>query len=117
MARLLQAHCRALTPDPHPSTPPPPQQHHSNHQSCASSIHSCQSLPVLLRVVEGRLARTTDADALLSAAFKGVGRFGSAHVEAVRGRVQLVVQRQISAARARLAVLVGQNPQPPPRMA
>lgn len=87
-------------------------------KSCASSIHSCQSLPVLLRVVEGRLARTTDADALLAAAFKGVGRFGSAHVEAVRGRVQLVVQRQISAARARLAVLVGRDPSPPtPRTA
>ncbi|KXZ46574.1 hypothetical protein GPECTOR_42g784 [Gonium pectorale] len=61
---------------------------------CASSIQSCTNLETLCRVLEGRLARTTDADALLSVAFKGLGSLSGSTVDAARARAMSHVQNQ-----------------------
>ncbi|KAG2434481.1 hypothetical protein HYH02_012310 [Chlamydomonas schloesseri] len=61
---------------------------------CTSSIQSCTSMEVLCRVVEGRLSRCTDADALLAIAFKGVGSLSGASVDTIRARVLAAAQQQ-----------------------
>ncbi|GFR45366.1 hypothetical protein Agub_g6741 [Astrephomene gubernaculifera] len=61
---------------------------------CGSSIQSCTTMPVLCRVVEGRLARHSDADALLSVAFKGLGSLSGSNVDSIRNRVLANMQSQ-----------------------
>ncbi|KAG2426053.1 hypothetical protein HXX76_013243 [Chlamydomonas incerta] len=65
---------------------------------CTSSIQSCTSMDVLCRVVEGRLSRCTDADALLAIAFKGLGSLSGSSIDAIRARVLAAAQQQHAAA-------------------
>ncbi|KAG2495792.1 hypothetical protein HYH03_006035 [Edaphochlamys debaryana] len=53
----------------------------------ASSLASCTNLDVLVRVMDGRVSRQTDADALLTVAFKGLGSLSGSSVDAIRARV------------------------------
>lgn len=62
-------------------------------QMYSSSVQSCASIEVLSRVVEARLSRCQDANALLYVAFNGVGGLSRASVEAARARALPVVQQ------------------------
>lgn len=54
-------------------------------------------MDVLCRVVEGRLSRCTDADALLAIAFKGLGSLSGSSIDAIRARVIAAAQQHAAA--------------------
>ncbi|GLC51890.1 hypothetical protein PLESTB_000559900 [Pleodorina starrii] len=71
---------------------------------CASSVQSCTNIDVLCRVVEARLSRCQDANALLAVAFKGLGSLSGASVDAARVRALTAFQRSRSTCPAPLAL-------------
>ncbi|GIL82617.1 hypothetical protein Vretifemale_11487 [Volvox reticuliferus] len=76
---------------------------------CSSSVQSCTCIEVLSRVVEARLSRCQDANALLSIAFKGIGSLSAASVDAARARASAALQRTLSLQLTSLAPVPGCN--------
>jgi hypothetical protein len=68
---------------------------------CAAS-HPAQ----LRKVLDARLARMYDADALMAAAFKGVGAMPTAHIKPLRSLAVAAVDAQLADQRQRLELII-----------